>query len=113
MAIMKDVYTKLKFLKFRQQLDALENGHLAPPVHVRIKPMNPCDHDCWYCAYHVENLQLGNLMEYKDKLPREKMMEIVNMKSIALRFAEVRQFMMFVKNVVESKWILIIVYAQK
>jgi Fe-coproporphyrin III synthase len=78
MAIMKDVYTKLKFLKYRQQLDALENGDIAPPVHVRIKPMNPCDHDCWYCAYHVENLQLGNLMEYKDKLPREKMMEIVD-----------------------------------
>ena len=75
---MKDVYTKLKFLKFRQQLDALENGDLAPPVHVRIKPMNPCDHDCWYCAYHVDNLQLGNLMEYKDRLPREKMLEIVD-----------------------------------
>tara|TARA_B100000686_G_C16740173_1_gene946105 strand:+ start:294 stop:1358 length:1065 start_codon:yes stop_codon:yes gene_type:complete len=74
---MKDVYTKLKFLRFREQLDALENGKIAPPVHVRIKPMNPCDHDCWYCAYHVENLQLGNLMEYKDKLPRDKMMEIV------------------------------------
>jgi len=75
---MKDVYTKLKFFKFREQLDALENNTLAPPVHVRIKPMNPCDHDCWYCAYHVENLQLGNLMEYKDRLPREKMMEIVD-----------------------------------
>ena len=75
---MKDVYTKLKFLKFREQLDALENGQTAPPVHVRIKPMNPCDHDCWYCAYHVDNLQLGNLMEYKDRLPREKMLEIVD-----------------------------------
>ena len=76
--MIKDVYTKLKFFKFREQLDALENNTLAPPVHVRIKPMNPCDHDCWYCAYHVENLQLGNLMEYKDRLPREKMMEIAD-----------------------------------
>ena len=75
---MDDVYSKLKFLRFREQLEALENGHIAPPVHVRIKPMNPCDHDCWYCAYHDENLQLGNLMEYKDRLPREKMMEIVD-----------------------------------
>jgi Fe-coproporphyrin III synthase len=75
---MDDVYSKLKFLRFREQLEALENGHVAPPVHVRIKPMNPCDHDCWYCAYHDENLQLGNLMEYKDRLPREKMMEIVD-----------------------------------
>jgi Fe-coproporphyrin III synthase len=75
---MDDVYSKLKFLRFRDQLEALENGHVAPPVHVRIKPMNPCDHDCWYCAYHDENLQLGNLMEYKDRLPREKMMEIAD-----------------------------------
>jgi Fe-coproporphyrin III synthase len=75
---MDDVYSKLKFLRFREQLEALENGHIAPPVHVRIKPMNPCDHDCWYCAYHDENLQLGNLMEYKDRLPRDKMMEIVD-----------------------------------
>ena len=75
---MDDVYSKVKFLRFREQLEALENGHVAPPVHVRIKPMNPCDHDCWYCAYHDENLQLGNLMEYKDRLPREKMMEIVD-----------------------------------
>ncbi len=74
---MKDVYTKLKFLRFREQLDAIESGNIAPPVHVRIKPMNPCDHDCWYCAYHVENLQLGSLMEYKDRLSREKMMEII------------------------------------
>ena len=74
---MKDVYTKLKFLRFREQLDALENGHIAPPVHVRIKPMNPCDHDCWYCAYHVPELQLGKLMEMKDVIPREKMMEII------------------------------------
>jgi Fe-coproporphyrin III synthase len=75
---MRDVYTKLKFLKFRDQLDALENDHIATPIHVRIKPMNPCDHDCWYCAYHDENLQLGNLMEYKDRLPKEKMMEIAD-----------------------------------
>jgi Fe-coproporphyrin III synthase len=75
---MDDVYSKLKFLRFRDQLEALENGLVASPVHVRIKPMNPCDHDCWYCAYHDENLQLGNLMEYKDRLPREKMMEIAD-----------------------------------
>ena len=75
---MEDVYSKLKFLRFREQLEALESDNIATPVHVRINPMTPCDHDCWYCAYHDENLQLGNLMEYKDRLPKEKMMEIVD-----------------------------------
>jgi Fe-coproporphyrin III synthase len=74
---MKDVYSKLKFLRFKDQLDALENNHMAPPVHIRIKPINACDHDCWYCAYHDPHLQLGNLMEYKDKIPQSKMIEIV------------------------------------
>ncbi len=75
---MKDVYTKLKFFRFREQLEALENGHIAPPVHVRIKPINVCDHHCWYCAYHDPNLQLGDAMEYKDRISRDKLMEIID-----------------------------------
>jgi len=75
---MKDVYTKLKFFRFHDQLTALENGHMAPPVHVRIKPINVCDHHCWYCAYHDPNLQLGEAMEYKDRIPRDKLMEIID-----------------------------------
>ena len=74
---MKDVYTQLKFFRFREQLTALEEGRMAPPVHIRIKPINACNHDCWYCAYHVPELQLGKLMEMKDVIPREKMMEII------------------------------------
>ena len=75
---MKAVYSNLKFLRFKEQLDALENGHMASPVHVRIKPINACNHDCWYCAYHVDDLQLGKLMEMKDVIPRDKMMEIID-----------------------------------
>ena len=75
---MKAVYSNLKFLRFKEQLDALENGHMASPVHIRIKPINACNHDCWYCAYHVDDLQLGKLMEMKDVIPRDKMMEIID-----------------------------------
>ena len=56
----------------------MEKNTLAPPVHVRIKPINACNHDCWYCAYHYDDIQLGNLMEYKDVIPRDKMMEIID-----------------------------------
>ena len=75
---MKPVYSNLKFLRFKEQLDALKNGHMASPVHIRIKPINACNHDCWYCAYHVDELQLGKLMEMKDVIPRDKMMEIID-----------------------------------
>ncbi len=75
---MKAVYSNLKFLRFKEQLDALENGHMVSPVHIRIKPINACNHDCWYCAYHVDDLQLGKMMEMNDVIPRGKMMEIID-----------------------------------
>ncbi len=45
-------------------------------MHIRIKPFNHCNHDCWYCAYRVSNLQLGADIDYKDAIPKEKMLEI-------------------------------------
>ena len=75
---MNEVYTKLKFLRFHEQLNALEDNQLIAPVHIRLKPINACDHDCWYCAYHDPNLQLGENMQMKDRLSREKLLEIVD-----------------------------------
>lgn len=48
------------------------------PVHVRIKPINACNERCWYCAYRLENLSLGDEMDLKDKIPAAKMNEIVD-----------------------------------
>ena len=74
---MNQVYSNLKFLRYSEQLDALRNGNVVAPVHVRIKPYNHCNHDCWYCAYRVSNLQLGEDIDLKDVLPEAKMFEIV------------------------------------
>lgn len=74
----KNLYSNLKFLRFPDRLEALEERRIAAPVHIRIKPINACNHDCWYCAYHVDWLQLGKLMEYKDVIPKDKMLEIVD-----------------------------------
>ncbi len=71
------LYSNLKFAAFADRLDALREGRLAAPVHVRVKPMNRCNHDCWYCAYRKDNLQLGWDMDEKDVLPEAKMQEIV------------------------------------
>jgi Fe-coproporphyrin III synthase len=75
---MKILYSDLKFLQFPKHLEALRAKEIVAPVHIRIKPINACNHDCWYCAYHVDWLQLGNLMEYKDILPKPKMFEIID-----------------------------------
>lgn len=75
---MASVYSNLKFLRFQSQLDALATGTVAPPVHVRIKPINRCNHKCWYCAYRADNLQLGEDMNLTDRIPIERMFGIVS-----------------------------------
>lgn len=73
----KAVYSPLKALHFPEQLRALKAGAVAPPVHIRMKPTNACNHDCWFCAYRVENLELGADMKERDSIPRDKFFEII------------------------------------
>lgn len=74
---MTQLYSNLKFLRYTDHLDALRERQVVAPVHIRIKPFNHCNHDCWYCAYRVSNLTLGEDIDYKDAIPKDKMFEIV------------------------------------
>lgn len=73
-------YTKYKIFHFKDKLDSLpaENPEIIAPVHIRIKPTNVCNHNCWYCAYRTDTLQLGQDMNTRDFIPREKMLEIID-----------------------------------
>ena len=71
------LYNNLKFLRFQDHLEAIRAGEVLAPVHIRIKPTNHCNHDCWYCAYKVDHLQLGGDMVEADMIPEEKMDEII------------------------------------
>jgi len=53
-------HSPLKFLYFKSHLAGLEQGQIVAPVHIRIKPTNQCNHNCWYCAYRADNLDLGD-----------------------------------------------------
>jgi len=77
---MGSLYTKLKIFHYQHKLDSLgaEVDDIAPPVHIRIKPTNVCNHRCRYCAYRAADLQLGKDMVGKDFIPREKMLEIID-----------------------------------
>ncbi len=75
---MANVYSDLKFLRFGDRLEAVHERRLVAPVHVRIKPINRCNHDCWYCAYRVSNLKLGDKMREDDKIPEDRMMMIAD-----------------------------------
>ncbi|OEU66051.1 MAG: radical SAM protein [Desulfovibrio sp. S3730MH75] len=73
------LYTSLKVFHYQEKLDSLsrESGDIKAPIHIRIKPTNICNHNCSYCAYRDKNMQLGQDMVIKDKIPSNKMAEIV------------------------------------
>ncbi len=77
---MAGLYSKTKLFHYKEKLDSLPRSvdAILPPVHIRIKPTNVCNHNCRYCAYRVDNLQLGQNMNIRDFIPRDKMMEIVD-----------------------------------
>jgi MoaA/NifB/PqqE/SkfB family radical SAM enzyme len=75
---MKKLYSSLKFLRFADHISALRTQSVCAPVHIRIKPTNICNHDCWYCAYRVDHLQLGADMVERESLSYDKMIEIVD-----------------------------------
>lgn len=74
---MARLYSNLKFLAYGDHVNALRNQSVVAPVHIRIKPINHCNHNCWYCAYRVGDLQLGEDMNLEDRIPEAKMDEIV------------------------------------
>lgn len=73
-------YSNLKIFHYQTKLDSLSKNveRIQPPIHIRIKPTNVCNHNCWYCAYKSDNLQLGQDMVEKDYIPENKMMEILD-----------------------------------
>ena len=77
---MDNLYSKTKVLHYRDKVKSLplEVGSILPPLHIRIKPTNVCTHNCWYCAYRADNLQLGKDMVVKDFIPRDRMLEIID-----------------------------------
>lgn len=74
------LYTKMKIFHFKDKIDSLSRNidGIMPPIHIRIKPTNVCNHRCRYCAYRSDNLQLGQDMAARDYIPKEKMLEIID-----------------------------------
>ncbi|MBF0214761.1 MAG: radical SAM protein [Magnetococcales bacterium] len=75
---MSVLYSSLKFLRFQEHLAALRERRVVAPVHLRIKPTNHCNHNCWYCAYKVDNLALGEEMVEQDSIPEARMFSLVD-----------------------------------
>jgi MoaA/NifB/PqqE/SkfB family radical SAM enzyme len=74
----RPVYSSNKFFHYPERLAEIEAGRVPAPIHVRIKPTNVCNHACYFCAYRSEDMSLGDGMNERDRIPPEKMAEIVD-----------------------------------
>ncbi|MDP6565781.1 MAG: radical SAM protein [Alphaproteobacteria bacterium] len=72
------VYSSLKALHYHDRMSAMSAGRMPAPVHVRIKPTNVCNHNCYFCAYRTDDISLGEDMVVRDRIPQDKMREIVD-----------------------------------
>ena len=75
---MATYYSPLKFLHFKNYLAGIEQGEIVAPVHIRVKPTNHCNHNCWYCAYRADNLDLGDKMVLKDSIPTDRVLALTH-----------------------------------
>ena len=77
---MGQLYSKYKIFHFKNKIDSLPQNiaGIKAPLHIRIKPTNACTHNCWYCAYKADNLGLGEDMNQRDHIPKDKILEIIS-----------------------------------
>ncbi len=74
---MTKLYSDLKILHFDSKLRDILDGTLSPPLHIRLKPTNKCNHNCYYCCYRNKDLYLNQLFNENDEIPKDKMRKIV------------------------------------
>ena len=73
---MQNKYSDLKLLHFPEKLASFKSGAITAPIYVRVKPINLCNHSCWWCVYHSPEMsQMHSDMVNRDIIPTEKMME--------------------------------------
>jgi len=87
-----DKYSNFKIVNFPDKLKSLRERVTTPPVYVRLKPVNYCNHDCFFCVYaqsarkkntrddvidHVAS-DMHKDINLNDAIPNMKLIEISN-----------------------------------
>jgi len=74
----QNVYSDLKIAFHPEKISALTAGKVTAPIYARIKPINACNQDCFYCCYHDETYGLSENFKRSDYIPFPKLAEIIN-----------------------------------
>lgn len=79
-------YGDLKIVWHGEKLKSFARDEVAPPIYIRIKPINQCNHNCFYCVYDHDVSGVHGDTNRLDSLPREKMLEILsNLKEMGVK----------------------------
>lgn len=70
-------YSDKKIVWFPEKLQSFVKGTTTPPIYVRIKPLNKCNHGCFWCVYHSDMTEMHSDMNAKDSIPKEKFRELL------------------------------------
>ena len=73
-----DPYSYLKIFRHHEKLESIRDKKVTAPLYIRIKPINICNHHCYYCSYEDTNLGLRSAFKETDKLTREMMLGIIS-----------------------------------
>jgi len=86
----KNKYSDYKIFFRQEKINSFLDGQITAPPYVRIKPINLCNHGCFFCAYstgfrvkdggdmeHV-NTHMHEDMKESDEIPTVKMLEILD-----------------------------------
>lgn len=74
-----DKYSKTKIAWFPEKLQSFARGELIAPIYVRVKPLNRCNHKCFWCVYHEPEMSgMHGGMEKLDTISYPKMVEILD-----------------------------------
>lgn len=83
-------YSDYKIFHFKEKIDSFVTQEITAPIYVRIKPINLCNHGCFFCVYstgfrvkdggdeeHIIS-QMHEDMREDDTIPAKKMYEILD-----------------------------------
>ncbi len=79
---MGNPYSNLKIFRHLEYLNAIETGEWKPPIYIRLKPTNICNHHCEYCTYGSGNTtqrtENRDNVNHRSVIPWEKLQEILS-----------------------------------
>ncbi len=71
-------YSDIKIAWFPDKMQSFVDGRVTAPIYMRVKPINQCIHNFYFCIYKSENSDQHEDMNVSDVIPEDKMLEFLD-----------------------------------